>query len=157
MLTFVEVDSKDHPLLETVRSMFEEYEQELNIDLCFQGFADELRDLPDKYAPPSGALLLLVEDGQPIVCGALRDLGDGVCELKRIYVRPSARRRGLGQAMSEKLMAIARDKGYNMVRLDTLERLKGAPEMYEKLGFRRIPAYNHNPEPDIVYFERALD
>jgi putative acetyltransferase len=152
---FVAVGPGD-PRVETVRELFVEYHKELGIDLCFQSFDEELASLPGKYAPPSGLLLLVVEDGRPVGCGALRDLGEGICELKRIYVRPEARRRGLARMISEKLIEFGRAAGYKVARLDTLMRLKGAVPLYEQLGFTEIPAYNFNPEPDIVYMERLL-
>lgn len=157
MLSFETVDSPSHPLTEAVRRLFRDYQAELGIDLCFQGFEEELATLPGKYGPPRGRLLVIQEDDRSLACGGLRDLGDNVCELKRIYVEPNARGRGLGKLMSERLMEEGRLLGYDTVRLDTLKRLETAIQLYEKLGFRRIPAYNHNPEPDVAYFERALD
>jgi putative acetyltransferase len=155
-MSFVRVLPGDEPEIGETRELFLEYQRELGIDLCFQGFEGELASLPGKYGPPSGQLVLVKELGRAVACGALRDLGDGVCEIKRIYVRPEARRRGLAREISEWLMGCARSAGYVRVRLDTLRRLTGALELYRRLGFEEIEAYNFNPEPDIVYMERGL-
>ncbi|MFI5386699.1 MAG: GNAT family N-acetyltransferase [Fimbriimonadales bacterium] len=155
-MEFVAVGPSDPERIATSRELFLEYQRELGVDLCFQGFEEELRTLPGKYSPPSGRLLLVYEEGRPIACGALRDLGDGVCEIKRIYVRPEARRRGLARTISNRLLDFGRETGYRTVKLDTLRRLTGAIELYEQLGFRFIEPYNFNPEPDIVYMERTL-
>jgi putative acetyltransferase len=152
---FVEVSEGD-PRIAVARDLFIEYQRELGIDLCFQGFDEELANLPGKYGPPTGQLLLVYEEDRPIACGALRDLGDGICELKRIYVRPEARRRGLAREISERLVRFAQSSGYTMARLDTLKRLTGAIPLYEQLGFTITQPYNFNPEPDIVYMERKL-
>lgn len=142
--------------LTVVRELFEEYQTELAVDLCFQGWTEELNGLPGKYAPPSGCLLLIYDGHEPVGCGALRDLGDGVCEMKRLYLRPSQRGSGLGREVSEKLMQRARELGYARIRLDTLRRLVPAIKLYQALGFEEIEPYNYNPEDDIVYFEREL-
>ncbi|HTQ11929.1 MAG TPA: GNAT family N-acetyltransferase [Fimbriimonadaceae bacterium] len=155
-MDFVAV-APESDLVSEARDLFVEYQTELGIDLGFQGFEEELAGLPGKYAAPSGVLLVVQEDGKAIGCGALRDLGDGVCELKRIYVRPSARRRGLARAISRRLLDFARQAGYKRARLDTLRRLPGAVELYRSLGFEFIEPYNFNPHPDIVYLERGLD
>jgi GNAT superfamily N-acetyltransferase len=138
------------------REMFLEYQREIAVDLCFQGFDEELASMPGKYGPPSGCLLLVFDGDRAIACGALRDLGEGVCEIKRIYVRPEARRRGLARSISERLIDFGREAGYRAVRLDTMRRLTGATELYEQLGFSYIGAYNASPQHDIVYMERSL-
>lgn len=150
------VDLEDHPHLDTVRELFEEYQAELGVDLCFQSFAEELRDLPGKYGPPNGKLYLVEIEGRAAACGALRDLGDAIAEIKRLYVRPEFRRIGMGRDLSVRLMEDAASLGYRRVRLDTLARLEGAIALYKQLGFQQIEPYNYNPEPDIVYMERAV-
>lgn len=157
MIRFVRVDGSDPERVEVARELFQEYQRELGIDLSFQSFADELATLPGKYAPPQGALLLVFDDEQAIACGAIRPLGDGAAELKRIYVRPAGRRRGLARKISEELVAFGKSHGYAAIRLDTLRRLEGAIPLYRALGFEEIPAYNFNPEEDIVYMELTLD
>jgi putative acetyltransferase len=156
VIEFVSVLPGDSENVALIHELFVEYQQALGVDLCFQDFADELSNLPGKYAPPSGELLLILLDGQPVACGAMRELGDGICELKRIYLRPTARRMGIARSISIRLIESAKDRGYRAMRLDTLKRLVGATELYEDLGFTYIEPYNHALEEDIVYMERAL-
>lgn len=140
---------------DVARALFEEYQAELGVDLEFQSFRDELATLPGKYAPPRGVLYVVFVDGAPAGCGALRPLDD-IAEIKRVYVRPAFRRRGIARELSERLIADAARLGYRAVRLDTLRRLAGPLDLYRSLGFAEIPPYNENPEPDIVYLERTL-
>jgi putative acetyltransferase len=156
VIEFVSVLPGDSENIASIHELFVEYQQALGIDLCFQDFAVELSNLPGKYAPPSGELLLILLNGQPVACGAMRELADGICELKRIYVRPTARRMGIARSISVRLIESAKDRGYRAMRLDTLKRLVGATELYEDLGFGYIEPYNHAPEVDIVYMEKAL-
>jgi putative acetyltransferase len=156
VIEFVNVLPGDPENIVLIHELFVEYQRALGIDLCFQDFAEELSNLPGKYAPPSGELLLILLDGHPVACGALRELGDGICELKRIYVRPAARRMGIARSISVRLIESATARGYRAMRLDTLKRLVGATELYEDLSFGYIEPYNHAPEEDIVYMEKAL-
>lgn len=155
-MQFVTVLPGDTDMISAVRELFLEYQESLGIDFCFQGFEEELATLPGKYGPPDGRLILVYDDADLVACGALRPLGDGIAELKRIYIRPRARRRGLGRKVSEELIAFASTRGYQAVRLDTLKRLSGASELYENLGFTSIPPYNDNPIPDVTYMEKKL-
>ncbi len=156
MLTSVWVHRGRHELIPIVKMLFEEYQEELDIDLCFQGFEEELRNLPGKYGPPKGALLLILDGSAPVGCGALKDLGDSVCELKRIYVRPQYRNVGVGKDITLTLLEHADSLRYTTARLDSLKRLVAAIRLYERLGFRLTEPYNHNPEPDVVYMERPV-
>lgn len=156
MLTWVLVDGSRIEDLDLAREMFLEYQRELGIDLCFQSFEEELATLPGRYGPPAGCLVLVYWDGDLAACGALRPLQTGICELKRIYVRPDFRRKGIAKQISERLIEFGRQQGYKICRLDTLKRLVGAVEMYEGLGFAETHPYNFNPEPDIVYMELPL-
>ncbi len=156
MLRWVTVDGSCAADIELVREMFLEYQKELGVDLCFQSFEEELAGLPGRYAPSSGCLLLVYVDDSLAACGALRPLEEGVCELKRIYVRPALRRQGIARQISERLISFGEAFGYAVCRLDTMKRLTGAVEMYELLVFQETAAYNFNPEPDIVYMERSL-
>jgi GNAT superfamily N-acetyltransferase len=142
--------------LDSVRQLFMEYQAGLGIDLDFQGFEEELNSLPGIYSPPAGRLYLIEVENEVAGCGALKPLSPSVCELKRIYVRPRFRRRGLAEAISEQLLADALEEGYQIAKLDTLARLRGAVALYRKLGFSETSAYNFNPHPDILYFERRL-
>lgn len=141
---------------DTVRGLFRDYERELDADLCFQGFEEELAALPGPYLGPGGLVLLAWRDGAAVGCGAFKDLGGGVCEMKRLYLRPAARRGGLGRALCLDLLERARRQGYGRMRLDTLDRLAAALALYQSLGFRPIPAYYANPLAGVVYLEREL-
>ncbi len=138
------------------RALFLEYAAESKLDLCFQGFEEELATLPGKYAPPGGRLLLASEGDITAGCGALRELSEGVCEMKRLFVRPAFRKQGVGRMLAERLIEEARRNGYGSMRLDTLASMRAARALYELLGFRRIPAYYANPLAEVVYLELAL-
>jgi len=139
-----------------IRELFREYQESLGVDLCFQGFEAELADLPGKYAPPTGALILGLKGNNAAGCVALREIEPGVCEMKRLYVRPAHRGQGLGRALAEKIIAEGRRLGFRTMRLDTLEQLREAIGLYESLGFRRIPPYYANPLPGVIYWELRL-
>ncbi len=155
MLSLREVTGKGDEL-QLFRELIQEYQSFLGVDLCFQKFETELANPFSKYSRPNGIVLLAYWDGEICACGALQDLGEGICELKRIYVRPAFRRRGIARSISEYLMGRASEIGYETARLDTLRRLVGAVDLYASLGFGEIEAYNYNPEADIVYMERNL-
>jgi putative acetyltransferase len=139
------------------RELFQEYAQSLGVNLCFQNFEQELAGLPGHYAPPDGRLLLAEYDGQLAGCVALHKWDDGICEMKRLYLRPSFRGKGLGRAIAEKIITDARSIGYQRMRLDTIEPLmKDAVEMYRKLGFREIAPYRPNPIAGAMYMELQL-
>jgi putative acetyltransferase len=143
--------------LEEVRSLFLEYAHSLGFSLCFQGFDDELRALPGMYAPPRGRLLLAVEDGRPAGCVGLHEWDGSAAEMKRLYVRPDFRGRGVGRALTDAALAEARAIGYRTVRLDTIpSRMETAVAMYRGLGFREIPPYRENPIPGALYLELGL-
>lgn len=142
--------------METVRTLFREYQQFLGVDLCFQGFEEELARLPGCYTPPRGRLLLAQEGEQAAGCVALRPLDDGACEMKRLFVRPDYRGQGLGRLLAAQMVSEATALGYVVMRLDTLETLKSAMQLYTSMGFQRRAAYYVNPLPGVVYWERAL-
>lgn len=141
--------------LDTVRAIFREYEKDTGISLCFQGFEQELASLPGRYAPPAGRLFLLVDQDAAIGCIALRPLEPGLCEMKRLYVRPTHRGRGLGRVLAERLIADARSIGYHTMRLDTLENWRPAVGLYRALGFKPCERYNDDPDPHTLFM--ALD
>lgn len=142
--------------MDTIRALFREYERWLGISLCFQGFEQELADLPGKYAEPQGALLVAEVDGTVVGCVALRPLPEGICEMKRLFVRSPFLGQGLGRKLAEAVLAAAVAKGYRRIRLDTMKRMEAALALYRKLGFVEVAPYTHNPEPDVVYLEKQL-
>ena len=142
--------------IQTIRDLFREYEAFLQVDLCFQHFEEELASLPGKYAPPQGALLLASAAGQAAGCVAMRPLAQGVCEMKRLYVRPSHLGRGLGKKLALRVIESARTAGYARMRLDTLEKLRPALSLYTGLGFQTCLPYYQNPLTGVIYMEKAL-
>jgi ribosomal protein S18 acetylase RimI-like enzyme len=129
----------------------------LPIDLGYQDFDEELASLPGKYAPPSGALLLARnERGVAIGCVALRAFGEGVCEMKRLYVAPEGRGAGLGRALAEAIIEAARAAGYREMRLDTLASMAGAQALYRALGFVEIARYYDTPIEGTVFMSLKL-
>ena len=144
-------------LILIAKSLFREYEVSIGVDLTFQRFAQELEGLPGKYAPPGGGLFVALIDGNPMGCVALRPLDIKLtAELKRLYVRPAGRGKGLGLALTGKAIQRARDAGYRAVRLDTLSTMKDAQQLYRKLGFKEIPPYTFNPIPGSSFMELDL-
>lgn len=143
-------------LLQKVKELFREYEQSLEIDLCFQNFEDELRTLPGKYAPPEGALLLARLDGQAVGCIALRKHAENICEMKRLYVKNCCRGMGLGRKLAVMIIEEAKRLGYAYIRLDTLSTMQSALRLYESLGFYDIDPYIYNPIPGARYLELNL-
>jgi ribosomal protein S18 acetylase RimI-like enzyme len=140
-----------------VRALFSEYAAALGIELCFQGFAQELAELPGRYAPSVGGRLLLARS-QGVAAGGvgLRDLGDGTAEIKRLYVRPAYRSQGLGRRLVQVLIEQAQVIGYRRLVLDTLVSMTEARRLYADFGFRETSAYYPNPLPDVTYLERWL-
>ena len=143
--------------LAQVRELFLEYATSLGFSLCFQGFDDELRDLPGMYAPPSGRLLLASENGAAAGCVGIHALADGAAEMKRLYVRQAFRGRGLGRTLAVRACDEARSCGYRSIRLDTIAgTMESAIALYRSLGFREIPPYRENPIPGALYLEASL-
>ena len=139
------------------RELFLEYAQSLGFSLCFQNFDQELTNLPGDYAPPSGRLLLADYEGQLAGCVALHLLEKNICEMKRLYLRPRFRGKGLGRALAERMIAEARHIGYRRMRLDTVEPvMKDAVAMYRKMGFKEIAPYCKNPIAGALYMELQL-
>jgi ribosomal protein S18 acetylase RimI-like enzyme len=140
-----------------IRTLFQAYADGLPVDLAYQDFAGELAGLPGKYAPPHGALLLARDTaGEPLGCVALRPLGEGLCEMKRLYVAPTARGTGLGGALMRAVIAAGRHRGYRAMRLDTLSDMTAAQAMYAAAGFQRIAPYYDGAVPGTIFLELSL-
>ncbi len=155
MLKIAQAESAQQ--IEEARRLFVEYGESLGFSLCFQSFDAELASLPGDYAAPTGRLLLAESDGRPAGCVALHRLEDGVCEMKRLYVRPAFRGKKLGLALANAVIAEARIIGYRHMRLDTIAAsMKDAVAMYRALGFVEIPPYRPNPIASALYMELKL-
>jgi GNAT superfamily N-acetyltransferase len=143
--------------IEQVRTLFREYESWLALDLCFQNFEAELKNLPGAYAAPEGRLLLAEADGESAGCVALRGIESGVCEMKRLFVRDDFRGLGLGKLLIERLIKEASAIGYRKMRLDTLpDRMPRAVKLYEFYGFRAIEPYYETPHSETLFMEKFL-
>jgi GNAT superfamily N-acetyltransferase len=143
--------------IQRARTLFEEYQSGLGISLCFQNFDLELKNLPGDYAPPDGRLLLATEDDQLAGCIALRKLAPSVCEMKRLFVRPTFRGKRLGKVLVESIIDEARKLGYTHMRLDTLPgRMDKAIALYQSMGFVDIGPYCENPVEGAKFMELDL-
>jgi putative acetyltransferase len=143
--------------IRNARTLFEEYAAGLGISLCFQNFDRELANLPGDYAPPDGRLLLAVEDDQLAGCVAMRKLAPTVCEMKRLFLRPSHRGRGLGRVLVESIIDEARKLGYTQMRLDTIPgRMDQAIALYRSIGFVEITPYYENPVEGAKFMELKI-
>ncbi len=154
MLRIVPVETdKD---LETIRELFVEYADSLGFDLDFQNFEEELANLPDDYAPPEGCLLVAKYQDKVAGCVAVRKLSAGVCEMKRLYVRPDFRGLKIGRRLMGSIIAEARRIGYSAIRGDTIPSMQAAQALYASLGFKEIEPYRHNPIEGVVFMELEL-
>ena len=142
--------------IEIIRKLFVEYAESLGYNLCFQGFNEELKTLPGKYSAPEGILLLAEVSGRIAGCVALRKIGEGICEMKRLYVKPQFRGLGLGKALAVRIIDEGKKLDYKIMRLDTLDILEKAIQIYQQLGFRKVSPYYDNPLPGVTYWELEL-
>jgi putative acetyltransferase len=142
--------------LERARALILEYAESRGFPLTWQGFDEEVATLPGHYAQPNGRLCVATLDGEPVGCVALRPFDETRCEMKRLYVRPSARGRGLGRLLAEHVIAEAREIGYDEMLLDTLDRMEEAAALYRSIGFAATEPYRFNPLPDVQYLHLDL-
>jgi len=143
--------------VEGARTLFLEYASSLGFSLHFQEFESELRSLPGEYAPPVGALMLAVEEEQLIGCVALRKITDDTCEMKRLYVRPAFRGKGIGRRLAIAVTEEARRIEYARIRLDTVASMREAISLYRSLGFKEIEPYRYNPIEGASFMELVLE
>ncbi len=155
MLTIKQAESAAE--IDEARTLFREYEAWFGLDLCFQGFENELNQLPGKYALPHGRLLLAFQDEHLAGCVALRMLDKDICEMKRLFVRDAFRGRAIGGQLIERLITEARIAGYSRIRLDTFPpKMEKAVRMYVKYGFSPIPPYYKNPYEGVLFMELKI-
>jgi ribosomal protein S18 acetylase RimI-like enzyme len=157
MLQLLKITEEGSDLNE-IRMLFKEYEQELDENLCFQSFERELSNPLYKYGPPKGILYLAKWNNEVAGCIALTPMKEeGICEMKRLYVRPACRKHKIGKTLVEQLLKDAVDSGYTKMKLDTLGKLQRAIQLYKDYGFKEITAYYNNPLSNVVYMEKELD
>lgn len=143
--------------LDSVRELFLKYVESLSFKLDFQDFDEEFKTLPGKYAEPYGTIILAIENKKPVGCIALRKLEDNICEMKRLYVIPEERGRGIGLKLANEIIKQAKEKQYKVMRLDTLSSMKKAVKLYKQLGFKEIGPYIYNPIEDALYMEIEIN
>lgn len=155
MIEILQAETEEQ--INEVRKIFSEYETWLGMSLCFQGFEKELADLPGKYAPPNGRLYLAYSGSDVVGCIAMREIGPGICEMKRLYLRESARGKGVGNRLIERVIENAKEIGYKKMRLDTYPpKMAKAVNLYRSHGFYEIPRYYDNPDEDVLFMEKVL-
>ena len=142
--------------LESVKTLFEEYANSLGVDLSFQGFQDELKNLPGDYVKPGGSIILAKVEGLPAGCVAMKKIDSNICEMKRLYLREQYKGFGLGKDLALKIIERARELGYSYMRLDTLPTMDKAQKLYKALGFYDIDAYVFNPIEGTRFLELKL-
>lgn len=150
------VRANTNKLVAEAKELFQEYAESLGFDLCFQNFDAELDSFPAQYSPPTGDLFLALSESQPIGCVGIRFLEEGICEMKRLYVRPNFRGNNAGTELSEAAIKAAKTLGYKRMRLDTLSSMEIANRLYKSLGFVEIEPYRHNPIEGAIYLELNL-
>lgn len=154
MLKILQVQTGEN--LKFIKTLFKEYASSLDFDLDFQDFDKELANFPGDYAPPKGCLLLAKDEDKIAGCVALRELSEGVCEMKRLYVKPQFRGLGIGKTLAEAIIQEAQKIGYTRIRLDTAPSMQEARALYMSLGFKKISPYRYNPIEGAEFMELSL-
>jgi ribosomal protein S18 acetylase RimI-like enzyme len=154
-IKIMQVESEEQ--LAYIRELFKEYAESLGFDLDFQNFEKEFSELPGEYAPPYGCLLLALYGEKIAGCIALRKFNTGICEMKRLYVRPEFRGKGIGKRLSTTIIKKAREIGYRVMRIDTIPTMTEANTLYKMLGFKKIAPYRYNPIQGALFFELQLN
>jgi putative acetyltransferase len=154
MIKLFRVDTPEY--LHQIKELFTEYAESLGFDLCFQDFDKELAELPGEYSFPDGCLLLALYETQIAGCVGLRKIAEGVCEMKRLYVRPEFRGKGIGKKLAIEIIEEASKIGYTHMRLDTVPSMKEAIALYRSLGFKEIEPYRYNPMEGAIFMELTL-
>ena len=156
-LDIIEAQVKD---MDLVREFFREYQAWLNVDICFQGFEEELASLPGRYAPPKGAIYLVFDGDEAIACAAIRpriDTPDTEAEFKRLFVRETHRSKGIGKKVFNEAMKSAKQMGYKTVVLETLPIMKSAKYLYQEYGFKHCDAYFENADESVEFYRYSFD
>ena len=153
-MNIIQAETKQQ--VEKTKELFIEYGKSLDFELCFQDFDKELADLPGYYSPPDGRLFLAELGGEIAGCIALRKLEEGICEMKRLYVKPQFRVHNIGKFLVEKLIEEAKIIGYKKMRLDTVPAMQTAQKLYKSMGFKEISPYRLNPVLGAVFMELNL-
>ena len=138
-------------------TLFQEYLAYVGLDLAFQEVEKELQLLDQQYGRQTGVLLLVKIGGQFQGCVGVRDKGEGICELKRMYLKPACRGKKVGKTLLDKAISLAQEIGYTKMRLDTLASMIPANKLYQSTGFYEIPPYYYNPLEDVKYYEKNLE
>ena len=154
MVKFNFAETKEHLVI--VRELFLEYATSLGFSLCFQDFDEELAELPGEYASPDGCLILAMEETNAVGCVALRKIDNGICEMKRLYVKSSSRGEGVGRKLVKAIIEEAEKIGYTKMRLDTVPAMKETIALYCSMGFYEIKPYRENPTVGALYMELDL-
>ncbi len=142
--------------VEEVRTLFLEYAATRENDPALVDFPEEIESLPGFYSPPDGDIILAFLEGRPVGCVAVHRLDEETCEMKRLYVSPSCRKRGIGMRLARAVLSLAGEMGYSRMCLDTIPNMKAAQSLYESMGFYEIADYRNNPNPGTRYFEIEL-
>lgn len=152
----IKIEKLSDATVEGAKGLIRKYLDWIQIDLCFQHIEEELEHFPDKYREPEGAFLV-ARDGEAVVgCVGLKKIGEGICEMKRLFVKDEYKGQGIGKGLADAIVREARNKGYSRMRLDSLKRMGTAVALYKKLGFKEIGQYVENPIDDAVFLEKEL-